>query len=101
MPDSESPLLDVKHVPTGARGAFVMEREGTRVAEMTYVRAGATRAIIDHTFVDESLRGEGAGLRLLQSLVEWARAERLAIIALCPFAKATFAKHESLRDVLS
>ncbi len=101
MASAKSAALDVRHVPAGARGTFVIERDGTRLAEMTYVRAGAKRAIIDHTFVDDTLRGEGAGLRLLQSLVEWARAERLGIIALCPFANAMSGKNESLRDVLA
>jgi len=101
MEGTEPASLEVQHVRTPGRGAFVIERGGRRLAEMRYVRAGAKRAIIEHTEVDDALRGEGAGLRLLQALVEWARAEQLEIIAVCPFAKAMFERNESLRDVLA
>ena len=46
----------VRHLPGPTRGAFVIERDGRRIAEMTYVRAGATRAIVDHTAVDDAAR---------------------------------------------
>jgi predicted GNAT family acetyltransferase len=92
---------EVKHVPAPPRGAFVIERDGRRLATMTYVRAGATRAIIDHTEVDDALRGQGAGLRLLEAAVAWARAEGLTVIATCPFAKSMFERNPALQDVLA
>jgi uncharacterized protein len=93
--------LAVRHVPAPPRGAFVIERDGRRLAEMTYVRAGATRVIIDHTQVDEALRGEGAGMRLLEAAVAWTRAEQLKVIATCPFAKAMLERSPALQDVLA
>jgi uncharacterized protein len=92
---------EVRHVPAPPRGAFVIERDGRRLAEMTYVRAGASRVIIDHTEVDDALRGEGAGLRLVAAAVDWARAEGLKVIATCPFAKAMFERNPALQDVLA
>ena len=91
----------VRHAATPTRGAFVIERDELRLAEMTYVRAGAKRIIVDHTFVDDALRGEGVGRRLLQAVVEWARAEQLLVIPVCPFAKSTFERDASIRDVLA
>ena len=93
--------LEVRHLPTPTRGAFVIERDGRRLAEMTYVRAGASRVIIDHTDVRDALRGEGAGMRLLEVAVEWARAEKLKVIATCPFAKAMLERNPALQDVLA
>ena len=92
--------LEVRHVPSPPRGAFVIERDGARLGEMTYVRAGAARIIIDHTAVDDALRGTGAGKRLVEAAVAWARAEGLKVIPLCPFAKATIGRDPSLQDVL-
>ena len=92
---------EVRHVPAPPRGTFVIERDGRCLAEMTYVRAGATRVIIDHTQVDEALRGEGAGMRLLEAAVAWARAEQLKVIATCPFAKAMLERSPALQDVLA
>jgi predicted GNAT family acetyltransferase len=101
MDGTDSRPIAVRHVPTATRGAFVIERDEQRLAEMTYVRAGEKRIIVDHTFVDDALRGEGAGRKLLQALVEWARAEQLLVIPVCPFAKSMFERDASIRDVLA
>ena len=93
--------LEVRHVPAPPRGAFVIERDGRQLGRMTYVRAGAARVIIDHTEVDDALRGEGAGLQLLEAAVAWARTEGLKVIATCPFAKAMFERTPALQDVVA
>jgi predicted GNAT family acetyltransferase len=90
---------DIVHERKDQRGAFVIRREGRTLAEMTYSRGGRM-AIIDHTDVDGALRGTGAGARLVQAAVEWARAEKLEIVALCPFAKSVFDKTPEYADVL-
>ena len=89
----------VSHVPAGHKGAFVIERDGKRLAEMTYTSAGS-KIIIDHTDVSDALRGTGAGKRLVMAAVEWARAEKRTILPLCPFAKSVFDKTPEVRDVL-
>lgn len=68
---------------------------------MVYVMAGPKKMIIEHTEVDESLRGQGIGLLLLERLVEFVREEEIKVIPLCPFAKAQFKEREDLRDVLN
>jgi predicted GNAT family acetyltransferase len=50
--------------------------------------------------VDSSLKGQGAGTKLLLSIVEKARKENFKILPLCPFARSVFDKHESIKDVL-
>lgn len=77
-----------------------MEHDGKRLAEMTYTVAGS-RVIIDHTTVDDALRGTGAGKKLVEAAVQWARAENVKIIPLCPFAKSVFDKTPAYSDVLS
>lgn len=90
----------IAHERQGQRGAFVIRRGDEVLAQMSYSRAGATMAIIDHTDVDERLRGTGAGARLVKSAVEWARAEKVQLVALCPFAKSVFDKTPDYGDVL-
>lgn len=77
-----------------------MQRDGKRLAEMTYTVAGS-RVIIDHTTVDDALRGTGAGKKLVEAAVQWARAENVKIIPLCPFAKSVFDKTPAYADVLA
>lgn len=67
---------------------------------MTY-SASATIVIIDHTEVDEALRGTGASKRLVAAAVEWARAEKVKLLPLCPFARHVFDKTPEYADVLA
>ncbi len=77
-----------------------MQRDGKRLAEMTYTVAGS-RVIIDHTSVDGALRGTGAGSKLVEAAVLWARAENIKLLPLCPFAKSVFDKTPQYADVLA
>jgi uncharacterized protein len=90
---------EIKREQKGQRGAFFIERGGKRLAEMTF-SVGGVIAIIDHTDVDDALRGTGAGARLVKAAVEWARAEGMQLMPLCPFAKSVFDKTPDYADVL-
>jgi predicted GNAT family acetyltransferase len=91
--------LDIRHEESGGRGAFFVEREGERVAELTYSRAGEHRVIIDHTEVHPELRRLGIARRLLDAAVAWARATGTRVMATCSYAEAQFEKDPSIRDV--
>ena len=91
--------MKVKHAETENKGSFYLEVEGEKKAEMTYSKAGIERIIIDHTEVDESLRGQGAGLKLAAYAVDYVREKGIKILPLCPFMKATLQKHPEWRDV--
>lgn len=90
----------IEHQEADSKGAFYIQQSSERIAEMTYSRTNATLIVIDHTEVDERLKGQGAGRQLLDALVAWARETHTRVIALCPFAKAQFDKDPSIRDVL-
>lgn len=81
-------------------GRWFVEENGKTIAEMTYIRSGETRIIIDHTEVDESLRGKGVGYQMVGLAVEMARKDGLKIMPLCPFAKSVFDKKTEYADVL-
>ena len=90
---------EIKREQNGQRGAFFIERNGQRLAEMTY-SVGGVIAIIDHTDVDDALRGTGTGARLVKAAVEWAREGNMQLMPLCPFAKSVFEKTPDYADVL-
>jgi predicted GNAT family acetyltransferase len=92
---------DIRHETGERKGAFVIEKDGRRLAELVYSAAGKTRVIIEHTEVSTELRGTGAGGRLVQAAVEWARTEHKLIVPLCPFAKSVFDKQPAYHDVLA
>jgi predicted GNAT family acetyltransferase len=89
----------ISHERSGHRGAFFIERDGERLAQMSYTVAGS-RVIIDHTDVDDRLRGTGTGQKLVQAAVEWARKENARLMPLCPFARSVFDKTPEYSDVL-
>ena len=93
--------IEIRHEEADGRGAFFIEREGTRLAQMTYSRAGDDLVIIDHTEVLQELQGLGIARRLLDSAVAWARQTKTRVTATCPYAKAQFEKDPSIGDVLA
>jgi predicted GNAT family acetyltransferase len=50
--------MDIQQELNGNKGAFFVEENGERLAEMTYTKAGEHRIIIDHTQVSDKLRGK-------------------------------------------
>lgn len=91
---------DIEHKTGETKGAFVIKKDGEIKGELTYSKAGDTKIIIDHTHVDDSLRGTGAGKELVMSAAGWAREQGLTVIPLCPFAKAMFERTEEIQDLL-
>ena len=92
--------MEVQQKEEDEKGQFYIEIEGTVLAKMTYVWAGNDRIIIDHTEVNDLLKGKGAGKQMVVKAVEFAREKQISIIPLCPFAKSVFDKTPDLRDVL-
>lgn len=90
----------IRHEQAGGKGSFYWEVEGKKLAEMVYTMAGEHKMIIEHTDVDDSLRGQGVGKKLLEALVNYVRANNIKVLPLCPFAKATFQKVAEWQDVL-
>jgi len=67
---------------------------------MTYTWAGPNKFIIDHTEVDDGLRGKDTGKQLLMKSVEFAWENDKKILPLCAFANSVFKKITEIRDVL-
>lgn len=93
--------IEITLEETGSKGRYVARVAGqAEPAELTFSRAGATRLIVDHTGVPDSLRGHGVGAALAARVVEDARAQGLKIMPLCPFFKAQALRHPEWRDVV-
>ena len=93
--------VQIKITKDGNKGKAYATKDGdTSLAEMTFSITGAGMWIVDHTEVDESLRGQGVGRKMLDLIVEDARKEGIKILPLCPYAKSVFDKDESIGDVL-
>lgn len=91
--------MNIKHDKQDHKGRFYLELDGVQKAEMTYSNAGTDKIIIDHTEVDESLKGQGIGYKLVEEAVNFARENNLKIMPLCPFVAAVFKKKDEYDDV--
>ena len=92
--------IDIQNEETESKGSYFVAVEGKKVGEMTYSKAGTDRIIIDHTEVDDSMRGTGLGVKMVRRAVDDAREKGISIVPLCPFARSVFDKNVELKDVL-
>jgi len=102
MPPNTSDTLQVAVHEDPPRGRFtLLGNDGQLLGQMTFSRARGDLIIIDHTEVDDSLRGKGGGLRLFNGMVDWARNTNTKIMSTCPFTNSMFDRHPESRDVLT
>jgi len=92
--------MEVKHEQYESKGAFVAQDQDKKAGEMTYSKAGDSLIIIDHTEVDPAFGGQGVGKIMVLAAVDFARANGIKVLPLCPFAKAAFDKDTTIQDVL-
>lgn len=93
--------MEIQHAAEGKQGKFYINNEGNEIALMTYHRGADNKIIIDHTEVDESLKGQGVGKKLVEAAVALAREDNVKILPICPFAKVTLERNSSdYSDVL-
>ena len=92
--------MTVQHKTDGRHGMFYVEEDGEIAAEMVYNSTSKNQMIIEHTEVDDSLRGQNVGMELVHAGVEYARHHGMKIIPLCSVAKKVLDKKVEWQDVL-
>ncbi len=74
-------------------------RGDVHIGEITFVRVGSDKMIIDYTAVDAEFRGAKVGLSLVRAASNLARNQGRKVITLCPFARAMFNRYPEFDDV--
>ena len=93
-------MMQIQRDEHGRRGAFYIDEDGEWIAELTYIKSDGTMTI-EHTEVDDKLRGEGIGQDLVRAAVEYARDNELKIKPLCPYARKVIERTPEFQDVLA
>ncbi len=71
---------------------FINDATGKMVAEIKYLSTKNGKVLnIVHTFVADSMRGQGIAKQLLKKVIELAKNNNAQIIPTCSYAKAAFA----------
>lgn len=89
--------VQVRH--EGHAGRFVAEVEGVQ-ARLDYRRSDDTMTIV-HTIVPAAIGGRGIAARLVESALEFARAQGLKVVPQCSYAAAHVAKHPEYADLVA
>ena len=66
---------------------YAENENGETLAEVTFYEIEKGKYNIDHTFVDDSLRGQGIGSKLVKEAVKTLTEKGAQIEATCPFAQ--------------
>ena len=69
-----------------------------RTAYSRYLLA-ANKMVIEHTEVPEGLEGRGIAGRIVRAELDYARAQKLLVLPLCPYARAFMDKHPEYQDL--
>ncbi|HEY0267229.1 MAG TPA: GNAT family N-acetyltransferase [Rhizomicrobium sp.] len=78
---------------------FELEENGHLAWAEYRIRDG--KYLIPHVEADPPLRGTGTAGRLMQQIVDHARAAQLVIVPRCSYARAWFDRHPDAQDVLN
>ena len=81
------------------RQRFELEESGL-TAFANYRRTG-DRVVIPHVEAPPALRGKGTASRLMEGIVDRARAEGFRVVPTCSYARAWFMRHRDAADVLA
>ena len=90
--------MDVQFkVDNNGKGAFFVEEDGKRLAEMVVSVSGSNLTVY-HTEVSENLKGKGVSTQLLETMVQYVRDNNLKVIPLCPYVSVQFRRHPDKYD---
>jgi predicted GNAT family acetyltransferase len=92
--------MQIQHKQMDSKGAFFVAMDGEELAELVYAVSG-NNLIIEHTGVEDELRGQNIGYELVHHAVEYARSHQMKVVPVCRFAKAVFDKKPDFSDVLA
>ena len=93
--------MEVQQKQEEGRGAFFIESMNKIMAELVYTIRNENVMRIEHTEVDDALKGKNIGKQLVEKAIDFARQNHYKINPRCPFARAIMEKRKAeLADVL-
>ncbi len=78
--------MNIQHKQTESNGEFfLLDQNGNKVAELTYFFVDEQTINANHTYVSETLRGQGVADQLYRELVNFVRDKKLKLIPTCSY----------------
>lgn len=79
---------------------YLNNEAGITTAEVLFPDTDMNTVTITHTFVDDSLRGQGIAGLLMQAAANQLRRDNKKAVPACSYAAAWFQKHPEYQDIL-
>jgi predicted GNAT family acetyltransferase len=73
---------------------YVTNQDGKVIVNATFPFIKEGTVVVDHTFVDPSLRGQGVASNLMHEVYQYAKKKGYKMVATCPYAVVWFKKHK-------
>ena len=93
-------MLEVKlQLNKSGKGVFILQEDNKRLGEMDI---GISNNILTayHTEVEPEMEGKGGAKKLLETMVEYARTNKLKVKPLCPYVLSMFKRYpEKYKDL--
>lgn len=83
---------------TDTAGAYEYVVNGEQLAEITWLLRGDVMHM-NHTYVSDTLRGQGVAKKLLDAAAGYAREQGYKMNAICSYVVAAFEKSEDYNDI--
>lgn len=79
---------------------FARDQEGNVIAEVTFPEVSEGTVVMDHTFVDDALRGQGVAGKLVEAAAKKLGEKGVKVIPTCSYAVRWFQKHPEYQKLL-
>lgn len=89
--------IEYEILPDGC--GFCAKYNGQNVGEITFVKIGIDKLMIDHTFIENISQKTQIEFNLVKYVVDLARAQHRKILTICPSAQNVFMGHPEFDDV--
>ncbi len=96
---SQKASMKIEHKPARTNGFFYVEKDGMQVAKLVYRLRDDDTMVIEHTEVDDALRGKNIGAEMVKAAVDYARQKKMHIIPQCSFTHSVFVETKAYNDV--
>ena len=79
---------------------YVNDKDGKLIVEATFPLYKEGVVVVNHTYVDPSLRGQGIASELMKKVCEKVKEDDMKVIATCPYAVVWFKRHKDYDDLI-
>lgn len=79
---------------------FLLDKSNKTIAEVTFPDVDENTVNINHTYVDDSLRGQGIAGKLMKAVAEQLQAQNKKAVLTCSFAIRWFERNPEYSNLL-